>query len=53
MGCNEAAVERFLVIQSNVSSSRPLVLRHDQHEPALNVVGTEVAVLAPNAAIQS
>jgi hypothetical protein len=38
MGCNEAAVERFLVIQSNVSSSRPLVLSPDQHEPALNVV---------------
>ena len=29
------------------------VLRPDQHEPALNVVGTQVTVLASNAATQS
>ena len=30
-----------------------LVLKPDQHEPALNVVGTQVTVLASNAATQS
>ena len=34
-------------------SVQPFVLRPDQHEPALNVVGTEVSVLASNAATQS
>ena len=29
------------------------VLRPDQHEPALNVVGTQVTVLASNAATRS
>jgi hypothetical protein len=29
------------------------ILRPDQHEPALNVVGTQVTVLASNAAIHS
>ena len=32
---------------------QPFVLRQDQHEPALNVVGTEVTVLASNEATQS
>jgi hypothetical protein len=30
-----------------------IVLRPDQHKPALNVVGTQVTVLASNAATQS
>ena len=34
-------------------SAQPFVLRPDQHEPALNVVGTQVTVLASNAATQS
>jgi hypothetical protein len=34
-------------------SVQPIVLRPDQHEPALNVVGTEVTVLASNEATQS
>ena len=34
-------------------SVQPIVLRPDQHEPALNVVGTQVTVLASNAATQS
>lgn len=34
-------------------SVQPFVLRPDQHEPALNVVGTEVTVLASNEATQS
>lgn len=34
-------------------SGQTLVLRPDQHEPALNVVGTQVTVLASNAATQS
>ena len=34
-------------------SIRHFVLRPDQHEPALNVVGTQVTVLASNAATQS
>ena len=34
-------------------SGQPIVLRPDQHEPALNVVGTQVTVLASNAATQS
>jgi hypothetical protein len=34
-------------------SAQPIVLRPDQHEPALNVVGTQVTVLASNAARQS
>jgi quercetin dioxygenase-like cupin family protein len=34
-------------------SLRHFVLRPDQHEPALNVVGTRVTVLASNAATQS
>ena len=34
-------------------SVQPFVLRPDQHEPALNVVGTQVTVLASNAATQS
>ncbi|NOU09754.1 MAG: hypothetical protein HOO98_07020 [Nitrospira sp.] len=34
-------------------SVQPFVLRPHQHEPALNVVGTEVTVLASNAARQS
>ncbi len=33
-------------------SVQPFVLRPDQHEPALSVVGTQVTVLAPNAATQ-
>ncbi len=32
---------------------QPLVLRLDQHEPALNVVGTAVMVLACYVAAQS
>ncbi|QPD06148.1 MAG: hypothetical protein Nkreftii_003922 [Candidatus Nitrospira kreftii] len=32
---------------------QPFVLRPDQYEPALHVVGTEVTVLASNAAAQS
>jgi hypothetical protein len=31
-------------------SVHPIVLRPDQHMPALNEVGTQVAVLASNAA---
>ena len=34
-------------------SVQPFVLRPDQHEPALHVVGTQVTVLASNAATQS
>ena len=34
-------------------SAQLFVLRPDQHEPALNVVGTQVTVLASNAATQS
>ena len=34
-------------------SVQHFVLRPDQHEPALNVVGTQVTVLASNAATQS
>lgn len=34
-------------------SVQPFVLRLDQHEPALNMVGTQVTVLASNAATQS
>jgi hypothetical protein len=34
-------------------SAQPFVLRPDQHEPVLNVVGTQVTVLASNAATQS
>jgi quercetin dioxygenase-like cupin family protein len=34
-------------------SVRPFVLRPDQHQPALNVAGTLVTVLASNAATQS
>lgn len=34
-------------------NGRPLVLRPDQHERALNVVGTQVTVLASNAETQS
>ena len=34
-------------------SVQPFVLRPGQHEPALNVVGTQVTVLASNAATQS
>lgn len=34
-------------------SVQPFVLKPDQHEPALNVVGTDVTVLASNAATQS
>ncbi|MEK6785566.1 MAG: hypothetical protein AABY61_08805 [Nitrospirota bacterium] len=34
-------------------SVQPFVLRPDQHEPALNVVGTQVTALASNAATQS
>ena len=34
-------------------SVHPIVLRPDQHEPALNVVGTKVTVLASNDATQS
>ena len=34
-------------------SVQPFVLKPDQREPALNVVGTEVTVLASNAATQS
>jgi hypothetical protein len=34
-------------------SVQPFVLRPDQHELALNVVGTQVTVLASNAATQS
>lgn len=36
-----------------MSSVQHFVLRPDQHEPALNVVGTKVTVLASNAATQS
>jgi hypothetical protein len=35
---------------SEIMSVQPFVLRPDQHEPALNVVGTLVTVLASNAA---
>jgi hypothetical protein len=34
-------------------SVQPIFLRFDQHEPVLNVVGTQVTVLASNAATQS
>lgn len=34
-------------------SLQHIVLRPDQHEPALNVVGTQVTVLASNEATQS
>ena len=34
-------------------SAQPFVLRPDQDGPALNVVGTEVTVLASNVATQS
>lgn len=34
-------------------SVQPFILRPDQHEPALNVVGTQVTVLASNAVTQS
>lgn len=34
-------------------SVRPLVLRPNQHEPVLNVVETQVTVLAVDAAMQS
>ena len=34
-------------------SIQHFVLRPDQHEPALNVIGTQVTVLASNAATQS
>lgn len=34
-------------------SVQPIVLRPDQHGPALYVVGTQVTVLAPNAETQS
>lgn len=34
-------------------SVQPIILRPDQREPALNVVGTEVTVLASNEAAQS
>ena len=34
-------------------SVQPFVLRPDQHEPALNVVGTQVTVLVSNAATKS
>ena len=34
-------------------SIQPFILRLDQHEPPLNVVGTQVTVLASNAATQS
>jgi hypothetical protein len=34
-------------------SAQPFVLRPDQHEPALHVVGTQVTVLASNAETQS
>lgn len=34
-------------------SVQPLVLRPDQHESALNVIGTQVTVLASNTATQS
>ncbi|OQW33719.1 MAG: hypothetical protein A4E19_02390 [Nitrospira sp. SG-bin1] len=34
-------------------SVHPFVLSPDQHEPVLNVVGTQVTVLASNAATQS
>lgn len=32
---------------------QPVVLRPDQHEPALNVVGTQVTVLASNEATKA
>ncbi len=32
-------------------SAQPVVLMPDQYEPALNVVGTQVTVLASNAAV--
>ena len=38
---------------SEIMSLQPFVLRPDQHEPALNVVGTQVTVLASNASTQS
>jgi hypothetical protein len=34
-------------------SGQPFVLSPDQHGPALNVVGTQVTVLASNAATHS
>ena len=36
-----------------MSSTQHFVLTPEQHEPALNVVGTKVTVLAANAATQS
>jgi hypothetical protein len=38
---------------SEIMSVQPFILRPDQHEPALNVVGTQVTVLASNAATHS
>jgi hypothetical protein len=38
---------------SEIMGVQPFVLRPDQHEPALNVVGIQVTVLASNAATQS
>ncbi|WP_413934821.1 cupin domain-containing protein [Nitrospira sp. BLG_1] len=38
---------------SEVMSVQPYILRPDQREPALNVVGTKVTVLASNEATQS
>ena len=32
---------------------QPIILRPDQHEPTLNVIGTQVTVLASNAETQS
>lgn len=46
---------QFPYLQEAVRSSsfNPFVLRPDQHERALNVVGTQVTVLVSNAATQS
>lgn len=38
---------------SEVMILLPFVLQPDRHEPALNVVGTQVTVLASNEAMQS
>jgi hypothetical protein len=44
---------RHLAGGSEIMRVQPFVLRPDQHEPALNVVGTQVTVMASNAATQS
>jgi hypothetical protein len=43
----------IFVAASEVMSLQHIVLRPDQHEPALNVVGTQVTVLVSNVVRQS